>query len=91
MDVKANKDFKLASQSFSAYVWVTNVFDRKNPVAVYTSSGDASSTNWLETAAGKAYLAAQGDYGRDQYLLAEHNPNQFDGPRRVRFGIRGDY
>lgn len=91
MDVKANKDFKLASQSFSAYVWVTNVFDRKNPVSVYTSSGDAASTNWLETPAGKAYLSAQGDYGRDLYLLAEHNPNQYDGPRRVRFGIRGDF
>ena len=68
-----------------------NLFDRRNPTSVYTSSGSPLSTNWLETAGGKAYLANQGDYGRDQYLLAEHNPNQFDGPRRVRFGIRGDF
>ncbi len=90
-DFKADKNFKVGRYGLSAYVWVLNLFDRDNAARVYQSSGSATSTNWLVTAEGLAWLAQNGQRGRELYELAERNPNNFDIPRMVRFGLRADF
>jgi len=88
IDMKVNKGFRLASMNFDAYVWVLNLLDRKNAVAVYESSGSAETTNWLNTDAGQAFLAQQGAAGAETYELAQSNPALYGNPRLVRFGLR---
>jgi len=90
-DLKADKGFSIGSYSLAAYVWVLNVFDRENPILVYQSSGSASSTNWLATQEGIAWLARNGEEGRLLYEQAQRNPNNFDIPRMVRFGLRAEF
>jgi len=88
IDMKVNKGFRLGSMNFDAYVWVLNLLDRKNAVAVYESSGSAETTNWLNTEAGQAFLAQQGAVGAEKYELAQSNPALYGNPRLVRFGLR---
>jgi outer membrane receptor protein involved in Fe transport len=88
IDMKVNKGFRLGSMNFDAYVWVLNLLDRKNAVAVYESSGSAETTNWLNTEAGQAFLAQQGAEGAEKYELAQSNPALYGNPRLVRFGLR---
>ena len=88
IDLKLNKGFKVSGFDFDAYVWVLNLLDRKNAVAVYESSGSAYTTNWLNTEAGQAFLAQQGAAGAETYDLAQTNPLLFGNPRLVRFGLR---
>jgi len=91
VDLKANKDFRVSGYGLSAYVWVINVFDRRNPTTVYTSSGSPFTSGWINTAEGQAFVAAQGDAGLALHELAERNPDLFDVPRMVRFGLRADF
>ncbi|MEP7027365.1 MAG: TonB-dependent receptor [Candidatus Eisenbacteria bacterium] len=88
IDMKLNKGFQLGSLNFDAYVWVLNLLDRRNAVAVYESSGSAQTTNWLNTEAGQAFLAQQGAAGQTTYDLAQTNPLLYGNPRLVRFGLR---
>ena len=88
IDMKINKGFNVGSLNFDAYVWVLNLLDRKNAVAVYESSGSAETTNWLNTEAGQAFLAQQGSVGAETYALAQSNPSLYGNPRLVRFGMR---
>jgi outer membrane receptor protein involved in Fe transport len=88
VDLKVNKGFGIGSLNMDAYIWVLNLFDRENAVAVYESSGSAKTTNWLNTPAGQDFLANQGQVGADTYALAQTNPNLYGNPRLVRFGLR---
>ncbi len=94
VDVKATRGFKVGGLDCEAYVWVLNLFDTRNAVAVYGSSGDAANTGWLDTADGQTYLATAADAGYDgRYLydLAQNNPNNYTNPRLVRFGFRTNF
>jgi outer membrane receptor protein involved in Fe transport len=93
VDAKLNKTFALGRQSLDVYMWVLNIFDRDNVNLVYTGSGSAKTTNFLDTAEGQAFLATNADtYGedvaRERYRLAEQDPTLHGIPRMVRFGAR---
>jgi hypothetical protein len=88
LDVKASRGFKVGQTRMEGFVWVLNVFDTENPVGVFTSSGSANTTGWLNTNDGQAYLdnaAAKGKDGLGRYRLAEADP------RLVRFGVRTSF
>jgi outer membrane receptor protein involved in Fe transport len=89
VDLKANKTFALSRFDVDFYVWVLNLFDRRNPLAVYEASGDAFSTGWLATPTGQSSYANPEDQAL--YRLKERNPNNFDVPRLVRFGLRTSF
>jgi outer membrane receptor protein involved in Fe transport len=91
LDLKATKGFKALGLGMEAFVWALNVTDNKNAIAVYTSSGTANSTTWLQTADGQAYLDQTGARGQTLYDLATNNPNLFTNPRLVRFGLRTNF
>ncbi|MBD3161375.1 MAG: TonB-dependent receptor, partial [Candidatus Eisenbacteria bacterium] len=89
VDMKADRTFRFGDFDLSAYVWVLNVFDRRNPVSVYTSSGDSETTGWLSQDSGAAsYSTAE---ARALYDLAQRNPNNWDTPRTVRFGLKTSF
>lgn len=89
MDLKVDRSFDVGGFELGAYVWVLNVFDRLNPVNVFTSTGSAETTGWLATPSGAAsYNTPE---AQANYRLAEANPNNYDVPRMVRFGLRTSF
>jgi len=94
LDLKATKAFSIGRVGMEGFVWVLNLFDAQNPIAVYTSSSDANTTGFLNTEDGQNFLstaAANGQDGRALYNLAENNPNIYSNPRLVRFGLRANF
>jgi len=96
VDAKLNKTVSIARQDLDFYVWVLNLFDRDNVNTVYTGSGSAVTTNFLQTGEGQAFLdSSAGTYGEDvaaeRFRLAEHNPNLYGVPRMVRLGARWSF
>jgi outer membrane receptor protein involved in Fe transport len=94
LDLKASRSFGLQRFDLEAFAWVLNVFDNRNPVIVYTSTGSANSTSWLDTSGGQAYLdtaAQKGADGNSVYRLAENDPDLYSNPRLVRFGLRASF
>lgn len=89
VDMKVDRSFLVGGLDLNAYVWVLNVLNRRNPVAVYTSSGDPTETGWLSTSSGRAsYSSAE---AQALYDLAQKNPNNYDVPRMVRFGLKTSF
>jgi hypothetical protein len=94
MDLKATRGFAFGSLNFEGFVWVLNVFDTRNPIAVFSSTGSANTTGWLDTQDGRAFLdtaEANGEDGLGLYRLAENSPNLYANPRLVRFGLRASF
>ena len=91
LDLKATREFGVGHFQLEAFVWALNVTNSKNPVAVYTSSGTATSTTWLQTADGQDYLSRTGADGARLYQVATNNPNLYSNPRLVRFGLRTNF
>ncbi|HEU4725909.1 MAG TPA: TonB-dependent receptor [Candidatus Eisenbacteria bacterium] len=96
VDAKLNKTVTIARQNLDLYVWVLNLFNRDNVNTVYTGSGSAVTTNFLQTADGQAFLDTNaGTYGAEvaaeRFRLAEQNPNLYGIPRMVRFGARWSF
>lgn len=89
VDMKVDRSFTVAGFELGAYIWVLNLLDRKNAVSVYTSSGDGATTGWLADASGAASYATE--ESRDLYNLAQLNPNNYDIPRIVRFGLKTSF
>ena len=91
MDIKATRGFQLGTTKFEGFVWVLNALDTENPIAVYTGTGSAFATGWLNTADGQQFLADTGAQGAALYNLAQNNPNLYSNPRLVRFGVRASF
>ena len=86
MDLKANKGVNVAGQNLDVYVWVLNVFNRDNVRTVYTGTGSAETTNFLDTPEGQStYNTAD---AQRQFRLAELSPTLHDIGRLVRFGAK---
>jgi outer membrane receptor protein involved in Fe transport len=94
LDLKATRGFAFGGLDFEAFAWLLNVFDTKNPITVYQSTGSPETTGFLNTEDGQAYLdtaAAAGLDGEGLYRLAESNPNLYSNPRLIRFGLRANF
>ena len=90
LDLKATKGFGLGGLNFEGFVWVLNLFDVKNPINVFTSTGTANTTGFLNTEDGRTFIAQDPDNERF-YRLAENSPNLYSNPRLVRFGLRASF
>jgi outer membrane receptor protein involved in Fe transport len=87
VDLKASKAFSVGrGQNIEAYVLVKNITNRKNVYAVYTATGSAESTNFLNDVAGQRQYNTPEE--QELYRAAELNPDYFGNPRLVRFGAR---
>jgi outer membrane receptor protein involved in Fe transport len=90
LDLKASRGFNFTGLNFEAFAWVLNLFDAENAFQVYSSSGSASTTAWLNTEDGQTYLAGAAE-AEQLYRFAENNPNLYSNPRLVRFGLRTSF
>ncbi len=94
LDLKASRAFVFDRYRIEAYASVLNLFNVRNAIQVYQSSGSPNSTDWLSTPDGQAYLQAAAGRGADGealYHLAERNPNFYLNPRLVRLGLRASF
>lgn len=90
LDLKAVRAFRMGGSKLEVFLWALNVFDSKNPIGVYTSTGSPTSTSYAATETGKAELSAVPG-GLQTYDLAQNNPNLYSNPRLVRFGVRASF
>jgi outer membrane receptor protein involved in Fe transport len=93
-DFKVTKGFHLVNTQLSAYIWVLNAFNTNNAITVYTGTGSAYTTGYLNTDAGAAVASKLQGEGIDPeaaYQLALQNQNLFSIPRTIRFGLRAGF
>lgn len=79
-DLQFEKYFKFSGTRMSTFIWVENLFDRKNEYNVYGSTGSADFD--LE-----AYLSSGdilGLHTLEDYIT---NPSNYSAPRRIRLGL----
>ncbi len=95
IDLKANKEIPLGGGTIEGYLWVINLFDRKNVTHVYESSGLANNTGWLRTEEGQSFAVGATDLndtslltGEQKYNFRQADPVNYDSPRQIRFGVR---
>jgi outer membrane receptor protein involved in Fe transport len=91
LDFKITKNFAPHGNNISAYLWVTNAFNTKNALAVFTGTGTASGTDYLNTDDGRtvaANLASMGIDPNRAYQLALESQTLYGPPRMVRLGMR---
>jgi hypothetical protein len=93
VDAKLSKSIGIGRQNLDLYIWALNIFNRDNVYTVYTTSGSALTTNWLNTAGGQAFIDTNASkYGEagavERYQLAERSPLFHGVPRMVRFGAK---
>jgi len=91
LDLKAEKTFAVARLNLDVYVWVINVFDRKNVIQVYEGSGLADNTGWLATPEGQSFANQYGADGVAKYDIKQRNPMNYDTPRQLRLGLRMNF
>ncbi len=92
VSMKLNKDFYLGKTSgsfVSVFLEVENLFDRRNVINVYSNTGKPDNDGWNPSLAndpdGPGPLTAS-DVTRVRRLLAR-DPQNFDTPRQIRWGI----
>jgi len=86
VDAKFTRDFPMPMGDFQVYLWIENLFDARNVVRVYESSGDGETTTFLSTENGEQF-ATRGPDAVEVYQDKERNPNNFSKPRMVRLGL----
>jgi hypothetical protein len=90
-DFKLTKGWMLGGSDMSAYLWVINAFDTRNVLTVFTGTGSANTTSYLNTDDGRsvaANLASQGIDPTAAYNQALQSQTLYGNPRMVRFGLR---
>jgi hypothetical protein len=91
VDLKAEKRIEIGGIRVTPFVWIKNLFDRKNINSVYYGTGSPETTGWLDTQAGQDYLNAFGNDALQRYLLKQANPTFYAPPRQVYFGLRAEF
>jgi hypothetical protein len=81
-DLKLGTDIQWPQRTLTLYLWALNLFDRKNAIDVYSSTGEPDYTGWLETDEGQRFVQDQ------KYKLRENDFANFDVSRQIRFGAR---
>ncbi|MGQ9853185.1 MAG: TonB-dependent receptor [Candidatus Oleimicrobiaceae bacterium] len=93
VDLKVDKTFEVSRFKIRPYVWVFNLFNRKNVTGVYRQTGDPHDNGWFLTADGKAWAEINGEKG--VYLakkrLSGAGATNLSTPRILRFGLMIDY
>jgi hypothetical protein len=103
IDLRIDRSFELgfAGTQLKAYLWVQNLLDTENVVAVYRATGAAGTDGFLQTAAGVAYVnqfinpeSAAFNYNAYAGGPVVVGPNQtstgtyfYGAPRQVRLGL----
>lgn len=87
------KESKERLVNMNVYLWVQNLFDNQNIIAVYPYSGNASDDGYLSSALGAEAIEGQVNAASftDLYTAKMQNPDLYSIPRRIRIGVGFDF
>jgi len=89
VDFKLEKTFPIGnSMGITPYIWVDNLFNAKNAVRVWRSTGSPYTTGYLATDEGKVLVAQNGQNWKYDYEALERNPANFGIPRLIKLGLK---
>jgi len=88
IDMKLERVIKVGNYTITPYLWVRNLLDRDNVMAVHETTGKPDENGWLNTSSGRDFV---GNYGADGYNLIQFNPKNWDIPRMFLFGLRASF
>ncbi len=93
MDMKIDRTFHVSKFNIRPYVWIYNVFNRKNVTGVYYQTGDPHDNGWFLTEDGKSWLKINGKAGEyfARKALSGSGARNLSSPRILRFGILMEY
>lgn len=97
-NARVDKNFTIAKNySLNIYVRVSNILDRRNIINVYSASGSAEDSGYLNSSNGVDFLQTIQNSVRevDSYLASYQwrlaNPNNYSLPRRIYVGAIFDF
>jgi len=87
--VKVGDDAKGKTLGFNVYVWVQNLFNNDNVLAVYGFTGNPDDDGYLASAIGQEALKAtlNPETYEALYAIKVNNPDNYTIPRRIRLGV----
>ncbi len=102
LDLRLDKGFRLGASRLGVFVWVENVLDTENVLAVYRATGRADSDGFLATPNGQSFLDTSPDPDATAFNYAAYvggpvnvggnqsagGPFFYGQPRLVRVGVR---
>lgn len=79
--------------TMDVYLWVQNLFDNQNIIAVYPYTGNPTDDGYLTSAEGVEAISAQVNPTSfvDLYNIKMANPDNYSIPRRIRLGVSFDF
>ncbi len=79
--------------SMDVYLWVQNLFNAQNIIAVYPYTGNPTDDGYLTSAEGIEAISSQVNPASfvDLYNIKMANPDNYSIPRRVRLGVSFDF
>jgi len=86
IDLKLEKSFKFGSALITPYLWVENLLDADNVVAVWQSTGSPTTTGFLES--GNAKVQGKDELWKEDYHSLETDPTNFGIPRLIKLGLK---
>ncbi|GBD94637.1 TonB dependent receptor [bacterium BMS3Abin05] len=89
VDMKIDRLIRYGRFNFRPYLWVYNVFNRKNVIGVFDQTGAPHDNGWFLTSDGKAWLKI---HGKDGAYIARQDlsgggARNLGTPRILRFGM----
>jgi hypothetical protein len=90
IDFKLEKGFALGDIYITPYLWIDNLLNADNAVAVWRSTGSPYTTGYLNTPDGRAQ-AQKGDAFVKDYESLEKDPNNFGIPRLIKLGLKVNF
>jgi len=98
VDLKLERAIDFGNFKLSPYLWIKNLLNRDNAVAVWEGSGRPNSTGWLETPEGQQFASSNSDVddtsgldGSGKYELAQNHPQNYANPRMIYLGLRASF
>jgi outer membrane receptor protein involved in Fe transport len=88
IDLKVEKGFKIGDLYLTPYVWIENLLDADNVVAVWRSTGSPYTTGWLNDPEAQGTIQQQGEGYVKDYESLEKDPNNFGIPRLIKLGLK---
>jgi outer membrane receptor protein involved in Fe transport len=88
IDLKVEKGFPVGNFYITPYVWIENLLDADNAVAVWRSTGSPYTTNWLNDPDAQGTIQQQGEGYVKDYESLEKDPNNFGIPRLIKLGLK---
>lgn len=88
IDARISKQFGFFKHyRATAFIEVQNMLNRKNPIAVWTGTGDPRTDGYLATAAGQSMTVRE----KQQYAAINHNNFNYANPRLVSMGLKLEF